>query len=186
MKWADLDFQPTSIVDVDTGFSTSRVKAWRVTIPGGTILRNAIGVDPGQNYGLAIIDAGQNQIYIEKGYFRDFKVDGGEYIVPAPLVAKWIFDDKFAPYNKLPVAIEDAAYGAKFRQVLLAEIRWSVYLAAIDRQLSPYKIPPATARKQVFGHGHLKGQEMWPTINENAAEALVFALVAAGYNFPEE
>ena len=136
-----------------------------------------IGVDPGtRNLGIAIIRPEILSVNLykivlerhEKALLRLLDVQQvlGRTIGHFQLNAKAI--------------IEGASYGARFRQVELAEQRAAMmlwfHMEGIDVEL----VPPATIRKASFGHGRMKNP--WDNIEDNMAAALGAAL----YNTKEK
>ena len=77
--------------------------------------------------------------------------------------------------------VEQAAYGAPFGQVGLAEARVAA-MVEVEDILEPTDdlrmVPPATIRKAVFGHGRIKAHEAWTELSEypDAASALACAM----------
>jgi len=66
--------------------------------------------------------------------------------------------------------IEGASYGARYRQVELAEVRAAMVLWFHNYGIKPYIVPPATIRKQVFGHGRTKNP--WANLPDDVSAAL--------------
>lgn len=76
--------------------------------------------------------------------------------------------------------IEGASFGDKFRQVELAEARTAALMALDDLVKDIQILPPLSIRKQVFGNGKIRGEDMWKyLLPPNAASSLVCALCAA-------
>lgn len=74
--------------------------------------------------------------------------------------------------------IEGASFSDPYRQTELAEIRTTVALWGLSKQLNVRFIPPTTIRKQVFGNGKTKATEFWPELSKypDASAALSCAL----------
>lgn len=149
-----------------------KVKVVKARIPGRKILRG-VGVDPGRNFGVAVLAGHEATIVSGKLPKED---------------AKWLYGvsayDLMA--NPLRFNIEDtaviegAAYGKTFGQVDLGHCRMGFVLGLYYCGITVDIVPPATVRAQVLGSGKKGALEVWPELNHNAADALACALYAAG------
>jgi len=87
------------------------------------------------------------------------------------------------PTRRIPIAvIEDAAFGARFGRESLAEKRAGYMLGLIHNHrglIWVKKIPPASVRKQVFGSAKVHATTRWPNIDDNAADSIPMAFIAA-------
>ena len=137
---------------------------------------NVIGFDPGRNYGFTYIRK-DGSAYIHNGTLSksDYVSYGKDLFHLACDVAEY-FD------NTLTV-IEGASYGDKYGQVGLAYMRFGLYLGSLMGGTAKVEIvAPRKINKQVFGSGKTNGKYTWTSIDHNAADSLVIALYAAGYN----
>ena len=76
--------------------------------------------------------------------------------------------------------IEGASYGARYRQVELAEVRAAMMLWFHEYNIEPHIVPPSTIRKSTFGHGRTKNP--W----DNLPDDLAASLGCAFYTIPKE
>jgi len=145
----------------------------------------AIGVDPGKNFGLAILSPYPNDklggmmLTTWWGSFPSQEHDYDYFDIVMNFVEDW-----FPKVHPSKVAIiEGAAYGTHFKREYLEDIRLGFLQAfkALGKEVS--YISPLSARKQVFGSGKIKASELFLQINKNGADASCIALCAAGYEY---
>ena len=130
-------------------------------------LRRVMGIDPGKNFGLAVI--GQNKNIILNGVLDDSKI-------PLRECAFHFIKNMINIHEPREVVIEGASYGDRFGQVKLAEIRCGFALGSTEAGVPVIIVPPKTPRKAVFGSGNTEAMDVWTTLNHNAADALCLAL----------
>lgn len=157
----------------DSKFPFVRVTFGEYTRPNTGIF---VGVDPGANFGLAIITA--QQVIIANGHLpkSKSKPTGWEYGVEAyDFIRKYVM-----PLNAGTgiAVVEGASYGKKYGQVPLESERFAFYLGLLHNGYQVHVVPPATIRKEVFHNGKMQAMDYWPTINHNAADALSMSLYA--------
>jgi len=68
--------------------------------------------------------------------------------------------------------IEGSAFGARFRQVELGEARATMAIWGKDHRFDVQIIAPNSIRKNVFGNGKIKAQEVWSGLPNDALAAL--------------
>lgn len=157
-------------------FVSGKVSGWLVrgSLPGNDI--SVVGIDPGVNFGISVII--KEDVYIYNG-----KVD-----TRIKSERAWYSKDVFEfilnllkvvhPMRDFTAVIEGAAYGKKFGQVQLAEVRNGFFLGCTFFTDSVYVVPPSTIRKMAFGSGDTYGRDEYPQINHNAAAGLGCAMAA--------
>lgn len=137
--------------------------------------QTGIGIDPGKNFGIAVVDPLVGILWSASGTFENSGLstfwNWRVLISEIGLVGHW-----------RRVAIEGASYNERFGQVELAEIRLSIRLAFHLAGFDTIIVPPQSIRKQVFGSAKIRGQDIWPTMNKNAADSVPIALVAGGFS----
>ena len=82
-------------------------------------------------------------------------------------------------FNTIAI-IEGASYGARYRQVELAEVRAAMMLWFHGYNIEPHIVPPSTIRKSTFGHGRIKNP--W----DNLPDDLAASIGCAFYKIPKE
>lgn len=129
----------------------------------------SIGIDPGKNFGMAIIS--KDTCAIMNGVLTDTKYNLRE-------VAFWLANYWVNVTNPIfnVAVIEGASYGDRFGQVKLAEIRCGFSLGISENKIPVNIIAPKTPRKDVFGDGNTGAWDVWINLNHNAADALCLAL----------
>lgn len=132
-----------------------------------------IGIDPGQvNMGLAVM-YGTHALLCEAKLLS--VIDPIENIMQAAHAVQYML--KSYKGQVLGGCVEGAAYMATSGQVPLGENRVTAAITLMQAGIWPVMIkPPATIREQVFGHGRIRAQEVWPHLPENAASAFGCAL----------
>jgi hypothetical protein len=156
-----------------------KVNQWIASVPkvDAPDCPAAYGVDPGRNFGLTLYLPHTGDLITYGG-----KLPAGDY----PMEAQSFINDFVGNGPKIwvndSVLIEGASYGDKYGQVLLEGIRMAFELAFKNLGFMNVKrIAPNSARKIVLGSGKETGKAIWPTINPNAADSVVIALAAGGY-----
>lgn len=142
-------------------------------------VQDAIGIDPGKRWGLSVISGGILWVYWGKLPQMNAP-DYHEYL--CNWLTAW-----FSPDFKAKVcAIEGSAFGTIYGRELLEDIRLGFYSAFMELGRVVSYVPPLTARKQIFGSGKIKGNEVWLDINPNGADSIPLALYAGGYQYKED
>ena len=153
-------------------------------IPDNIDIRDeAFGIDPGINYGIAQVY--RKFIYVAWGRLdvRTMKKPN-HYMEAAEAAHRLMETIPYVEGNDLhPVALEGAAFRSKFGEANLAYVRAGFYLGLRSRGYFPELVPPMSDRLRVIGSGKAKGEELWPLLNANGADAAVLALYAAGFSF---
>jgi len=138
-------------------------------------LQDAIGLDPGRNWGMGIVR--KNVLTAYWGKFPEVEYPHDYFDVIGDFIANWL-------PPKVPakiVCVEGASFGEKFGQILLEDIRLSFVLAFKKRGFDVVLVPPKTARKVVLGGGNIKASEIWVSLNSNGADGACLGLYGAGY-----
>lgn len=134
-----------------------------------------VGIDPGRNFGMTIIQEDGTMLIVsgtmKKGNWNSYGED-------AFRIGK-ILGTLYGGYGQF--YIEGASYGDLAGQVGLSQVRFGFYLGIWSTLKRPWLpciniVPPATARKVAFGNGNFKAWELWPELNQNAADSIGIAL----------
>jgi len=132
---------------------------------------SSIGVDPGVNFGITIIN--MDKVTILNGAL----LQQTQKIRYAQLAHELMSDlINLNPQEDPTFVVEGAAYNKTFGQVGLAEVRTGFYLALEYQYNMVWTPPPASVRVDVFGSGKVQAGDIWPTLNHNAADSLSIAL----------
>lgn len=132
-----------------------------------------IGVDPGRNFGLCFV-GGENIAVLYGTMPKEEEL--WRYGITAFRMMNKVVGENY----EFPVAVEGPSFGSKFGQPALESIRFGFALGLVELGAKVDVVPPATIRAQVLGHGHNKAPDFWPSLNENAADAVAAAFYAAG------
>lgn len=129
-----------------------------------------VGVDPGVNFGITVIDKEDVYIYNGKLLTQENRI---EYAFLAMnLIAQLVYDHGV---GRATFILEGAAFSKQFGQVNLAEVRAGYYIGM--RQFNVPKVsPPMSIRKKVFGDGRQQAADLFPQLNHNASDSLAIAL----------
>lgn len=134
-----------------------------------------VGIDPGVNFGITIINMDYIQVF--HGKLPSSSVRGQHAWDAIEMVKELLFGDIVGTGS---ACIEGAAYKDKYGQVGLEEVRIGFYLGLRELGLNVRIVPPMTIRKIAFGHGRTVAGELWPLLNHNAADSLGAALCGIG------
>ena len=141
-------------------------------------LCNGIGVDPGRNWGLSVLQDGLLGTF----WGKLPKMNAPDY---HEYICNWI-RGWFSPnFTATSVVVEGAAYNAQYGRELLEDIRLGFYSAFKELGREVAYVPPLAIRKIVFGNSNIKGNETWLSIGENAADSVAMALYCGGYKYSE-
>ena len=125
-----------------------------------------IGVDPGvTNIGLA-------EIYPDLEHVALYKIEipRSKDAMKRMVIIQSALHHCLYPVRSFRATIEGASFGAKYRQVELAEARAAIALWLNSKGAQVKIVPPNTIRKQVFGNGKIKNP--WDNLNDDVAAAL--------------
>lgn len=180
MDWALLEWEKHNreILDI-------RVSGQYTTIEGLPVRRNSIGIDPGRNFGMAIVHT-TGKIEMYNGYLHkdkdwSYARDGlMAHDLMIHLGNRFSYPSISYP-SQWGFIIEGSAFSKSKGEANLAYIREGFFLGAIRAGFQPRIVPPNKIRKAVTGHGRTRMFELLPTVNENKAAALAAALYGAGY-----
>lgn len=128
-----------------------------------------VGIDPGINFGFTIIEKDFIAVYYGK-MPRD-KEPGASGWNAFTFMERWLH-----VLSPSIIVIEGAAYSTPFGQVFLQEMRMGFYLAGKENDIHTEILAPNTIRKLAFGNGKTSAVDLWPTMNDNAADSLGCAL----------
>lgn len=155
---------------------------------GGVIDGLAIGVDPGVNYGITVIENGSVYVYNGKLGRRENSWEHGidSYELIGNILRKSIA--YFSP-SQCCAVVEGAAYGPtnvtvkggivykeSFGQVGLESVRAGFYLGLHLAGVKVTVSAPKTIRAGALGGGTVGAWDVWPLLNHNAADSLGAAL----------
>lgn len=137
-----------------------------------------VGIDPGRNFGYALVGNGTIVIYTGQMPKQKLQEDYG-------ILAFHLTTALFA--NRLPglVGIEGASY-EKYGEANLAHIRGGFLYACEALGIHHRTIPPKTSRKRVLGHGDRMMSEYIHGIADHGTDALCIALNLLDYYLPTE
>lgn len=138
-----------------------------------------IGIDPGRQFGVAIVM--DRSITAYHGKLPGVS-NNSDYGLVAFDVAKALFINKYRGWKAV---VEAAAFSKQFGQPLLEQIRYSFFTSMKYQGIDVDLVPPNKIRKIAFGDGYRTGPQIWPLLSEHAADAVGCALVAAGFNYDE-
>ncbi len=135
------------------------------------------GFDPGTTHiGIAVIDTCKGnhdltlfQINLERSDDAITRTIGMKKLISH--CVNWFCYPQFA-------CIEGASFGDRYRQVELAEVRAAAVIWCYDHEFETRVVPPLVVRKEVFGNGRTKANEVWTNIPADAANALACAYFA--------
>ncbi len=134
-----------------------------------------LGYDPGtRNSGIAVIDNCTFrwpviflfQVELERSDDAITRTIGMKKLISH--CVNWFCYPQFA-------CIEGASFGDRYRQVELAEVRAAAVIWCYDHEFETKVVPPLVVRKEVFGNGRTKANEVWTNIPADAANALACA-----------
>lgn len=128
------------------------------------------GIDPGTTkMGLAYLWRTICHVY-------EVKIIRSPDAVARMLLTQDILSECFRMFDYAPLmTIEGSSFGNNYRQTELAEVRTAAVLWAINHAITPIVIPPLKIRKNVFGNGKMKAEDVWTELPPDAASALACA-----------
>lgn len=155
-------------------------------LPGNKGL--SIGIDPGVNFGLTIINMEYVQILYGKlptdsrpGFRGIYAYD---YIMKSPL--SQLFYTSKDVMTDFHAVVEGAAYNDKYGQVTLEEVRFGFFFALYTIGYNVHIVPPVSIRKGVLGAGRKTLGDEFPSLNHNAMDSLGCALYGLLYKETNE
>ena len=136
-----------------------------------------VGVDPGVNFGMTVINLEYVQVLHGKLPRRTKRGDHGidAYGLIHTYFGTW------RPGSKITAIVEGAAYNRMFKQVELEEVRFGFFFGLHTCGFDVHIVPPAAIRKSAFGHGRTQAGDIWPFLNGNGADSVGCALAAIDY-----
>ena len=161
------------------------VTSWRahlVQFPDGILPLGGIGVDPGANVGVSCIMAEDVavtfQTHLNRAGFDIVQFLDAIQGLPLLMPSHVTFST--------PVVVEGAAYGPKFGQPLLGQVRGAIILGFHNAGFEHIaEVPPLSIRRKVFGDGKIQPIEFWnhdkderPIWKKDEADALSMAICA--------
>lgn len=131
-----------------------------------------LGVDPGtSNLGIAVVDATLGTPEVKLWQVEMKRLDNPvDRIQQVQSILSLCITKSY--YSNMVAVIEGASYADRYRQVELAEQRASITLWCLKQGYKVQIIPPNTIRKNVFGNGRTKAQDVWTNIPADVANAL--------------
>jgi len=131
-----------------------------------------IGIDPGYNFGIAVLEAGKKHGAVWYGKLPEAEDRPSRaYLAELLVYSVPRFDYQVG-------VVEGANYKASAGQVLLAEVRYSFWRGLMNRCQERIVAAPSTIRKGAFGSGKTAAYDLWPNINHNAADSVGCVLYA--------
>lgn len=134
-------------------------------------ISSAIGIDPGKDWGITVFP------FYKKVLSFHCNLNSDNMVTQAYEVLNYLLSHSWITGGVQLAVVENAAFGAPFGQVSLAEKRAAFIIACHNRGIATLKVPPQTIRKKVFGSATIAGKNIWININENAADSIPMALL---------
>lgn len=136
-------------------------------------VHTVVGIDPGVNFGMTIINRDYVQVFYGKlqsdkraGYRG---INAYNYVMNSALKI---------PVPNAKAVVEGAAYRDPYGQVVLEEMRFGFFFALYQLGLDVSIVPPATIRKGALGHGRATVGDLYPNLNHNACDSIGAAFYA--------
>ena len=155
-----------------------KLKILRRTTPLDTITHKGVGVDPGRNFGIAIVDPEMISVYYGNLHINRSWTYADDGWFACELVYHLL--SKETP--PILCAVEGAAHSLHKGQAALATIRMGFYMGCRSLGWEVKLTAPNSARKAATGHGRVPMADLLPSMNTDAAAAIGLALYAAGYS----
>ena len=175
MYWETLNFTKKPI-KIDYGHYKCRYVSDTTTYPDFPKGHIFIGVDPGINYGITIIN--ELETHVIWGSLPKMNPFHGLEAIEA-LDNVWA-DGRFYPISSnievVHAYVEGPAFGAQFGQTKLEQVRFGFVVGLHDITDDIKYVAPSHARKVAFGDGKKAGKNIWININENGADSIGVAL----------
>lgn len=137
---------------------------------------NAVGIDPGRNFGLSTLLNGTLMTYW--GKFPKCELSTDYHIMASDFIKEWLPVD-------LPVQIvmvEGPSYGDMYGQVLLEDVRLGFFMAFKSLGYDVQYVAPLRVRKAIFGNGKIKARDVWLDLpDNNSSDAAAIALYGGGF-----
>ena len=141
-----------------------------------TWMGSIIGIDPGQvNMGMAVMGPNGADLY-QIGLTSE--TDPAQRMMNVVTVVDRLFPGDGAVAG---ACIEYAAHNKFHGQVPLAEARSAAGMALMTKGIVPLYPPPASIRKEVFGKGTIKAEEVWTNLADKKHNDFLAALSCALY-----
>lgn len=134
-----------------------------------------VGIDPGVNYGITVINMDYAQII--HGVLPAASLGMRGATVYEMIKDYFSMLDVHATNNF--AVVEGAAYSRFFGQVPLEEVRFGFFLGLLHSGFNVQISSPSGIRKIAFGNGKLSAVDVYPTMNQNAADSVGCALAAS-------
>jgi len=149
-------------------------------LPGNEL--TAVGIDPGVNFGMTVINREYVQVVWGKLPRQEKKgwhgIDAFDHMVEyfGPGVDRDLDD----AYHGMKAVVEGASYRSQFGQVGLEEVRFGFFFGLYKQGFDVSIVPPATIRKEVSGSGKTQAMDIWPLLKHDACDSIFCALYALG------
>lgn len=148
------------------------------SLPGNE--KTAIGVDPGIDYGLTIINRDFVQVFfgrLETNKRPGYRgINAYNYIMNSALNTYRSVNPEIR--KSVSAVVEGASYNDIYGQVALEEVRFGFFFALYEIGFTVSIVPPATIRKGALGHGRATVGEIFPNLNHNACDSIGAAIYA--------
>ena len=143
-------------------------------------VQDAIGIDPGRNFGVGLLTAGTLSIYWATLPAQEHDYDYFGY------VQKFMMD-WFPKDNPAKIAmVEGPSYASLYKQPFLEDVRLGFLMSLQMLGKEVDYVAPQSVRKVVFGNGRTKAATVWYDLSgkaANGADAGAVALYAGGYKY---
>ena len=137
---------------------------------------NAVGIDPGRNWGIGLLVDGV--LYSYWGQFPKCKLATDYHIMASDFILEWLPADLPA---KVAI-VEGPSYNEMYGQVALEDIRLGFFMAFKSLGYDVCYVAPQSVRKAVFGNGRIKARDVWLDLpNNNGSDGAALALYGGGY-----
>lgn len=183
IDWAAVQWVPQDPIITARAIKLKRMTAEIRELDG----RRGIGVDPGVNFGICIVNGRIADVLYGSLPKITVKTLRWMYGIEAVRVIQELCGKVEGDLGGYPAVVEGAAYHAQFGQVGLAEVRFGFAYGLYAHNYDVCISPPAHIRTVVMGkedHSEHTGMfGYWPGMNTNAADAIGVAAYAAGYKW---
>lgn len=134
----------------------------------------AVGVDPGVNYGLTLIEG--EDVFVFWGKLPSHKEAGLAGIEAYDYIKNHGYLWDIAEPGR--AVVEGAAYDKRKGQVGLETVRFGFFLALHHLGYEVKIMAPSSIRLAAFGAGRTQGGDVYVKLNHNAADSVGCALAA--------
>jgi hypothetical protein len=145
-------------------------------LPGNEKL--AVGIDPGVNFGLTVIN--MDYVQVIWGSLPRQEKKGMHGADAYQYVLQYFTMLEGHDVSTCRAVVEGAAYHSQFGQVGLEEVRFGFFLSLYHLSFDVSIVPPATIRLGASGSGKTQAMDIWPQLKHDACDSIFCALYALG------